>query len=110
MYITFEGTFDNICNVFNFEGTCVYYSLTTALRAANRACGLEIGELSWEELCEMVSQDEPCRIRALLHVLKYHGIRTEVDYRMVCSGTGFTFGIELSAHLYVIIVNINFVP
>lgn len=83
--------------MFTFEGTCVYFSLTTALRAAYRACGVEIGELSWEELREMVKEGEPCRIRASLRVLKYHGIRTEVDYRMVCSCTVFTFDIELSA-------------
>ncbi|RCV10212.1 hypothetical protein SEVIR_2G097100v4 [Setaria viridis] len=67
--------------VHKVKGSCVYSSITTALEAANRMCGVEVGELAWEELHEMVDEFNPCRITAALRVLKYRGIRRTVDYK-----------------------------
>lgn len=65
------------------EGSCVYYSIATALQAANGACGVDVGELAWEDLHEMVNEDNPARISAALRVLKYRGIRSRPDYEKV---------------------------
>lgn len=69
------------------EGSCVYYSIATTLEAANRICGVEVDELAWEELFEMVREDNPNRISAALRVLKYRGIQRKVDHEKVYSCT-----------------------
>ncbi|XP_052156840.1 uncharacterized protein LOC127774610 [Oryza glaberrima] len=65
----------------NVPGSCVFYSLCTALEAANRICGVNTGRLSWEDLCNWVDENNPCRIYASLRVLKSRGIRRELDYK-----------------------------
>lgn len=65
----------------NVPGSCVFYSLATALEAAYRACGVDIDKLSWEDLYDMVDQDNQFRVRASLRVLKYRGIRRDADYK-----------------------------
>ncbi|CAO2211541.1 unnamed protein product [Urochloa humidicola] len=62
-------------------GSCVCYSFATALEAAFRACGVDVDKLSWEDLHDMIGQDNPFRARAALRALKYHGIRREADYK-----------------------------
>ncbi|CAN6321463.1 unnamed protein product [Urochloa humidicola] len=62
-------------------GSCVHSSICVALEAANRMCGVEVDELAWEDLYDMVDEFNPCRITAALRVVKYRGIRRRVDYK-----------------------------
>lgn len=69
------------------KGSCVYYSIATALEAAYRIAGVEVEELAWEELYDMVDECNPRRTTAALRVLKYRGIHKRVDYKKVNSFT-----------------------
>lgn len=81
----------------NLEGSCVYYSIATALEAANWISGVEVEELAWEELYDMVDEHNPCRTRAALRVLKYHGIHKRIDYKKV---NKFFYWIKFVIHLH----------
>lgn len=59
--------------------------MATALEAAYRIAGVEVEELAWEELYDMVDENNPRRTTAALRVLKYHGIHKRVDYKKVNS-------------------------
>lgn len=52
---------------------------------------MEVGELAWVELYEMVNEDNPTRVSAALRVLKYRGIRSKADYEKVCCCDQFIF-------------------
>ncbi|CAO2173450.1 unnamed protein product, partial [Urochloa humidicola] len=43
-------------NTLHVRGSCVWYSFATALEAAFRVCGVDVGKLSWEDLHDMVDQ------------------------------------------------------
>lgn len=67
----------------------MFYSVATALQAAYRICGIEVDELSWEELYDIVGRDNPLRTFAALRALKYRGIRRRIDYEKVYWCTRF---------------------
>lgn len=73
----------NMCVMFKMTGTCVWYSTVSAVQVAYRASGVDVGNLSWQDLWETVDRTNPNREIAALRALKSRGIRREDDYQEV---------------------------
>ncbi|EAY86881.1 hypothetical protein OsI_08264 [Oryza sativa Indica Group] len=62
-------------------GSCVLFSVATAVEAAFRASGIKVRQLSWQYIGEMIREDAEDRIFEALCVVKYHGIMMHDDFK-----------------------------